>query len=242
MKYAEIKKDIFSIKKPCYYVQCISADFAMGAGIALGFNEYFNMKNKLTAAYPNGYTPMYDDKRMVGDCILMDNVLNLITKEKYWYKPTYQSMEEALIKMREIVLKNNIKNIAMPLIGTGLDKLKWNNVSYLIRKIFNNDDVNIAICRLDIFEKENIETRIAITAHRPGKLPQEFGYDYNNPNWVITKQWIKEKLIKDKCTYALTGMALGGDTVFAEAVLELKAEGYPIKLECAIPCRNHSSK
>lgn len=242
MKYAEIKKDIFSIQKPCYYVQCISADFAMGAGIALGFNEHFNMKNKLTAVYPNGYTPTYDNKRMVGDCILMDNVLNLITKEKYWYKPTYQSMEEALIKMREIVLKNNIKNIAMPLIGTGLDKLKWNNVSYLIRKIFNNDDVNIAICRLDIFEKENIETRIAITAHRPGKLPQEFGYDYNNPNWVITKQWIKEKLIKDKCTYALTGMALGGDTVFAEAVLELKAEGYPIKLECAIPCRNHSSK
>lgn len=35
----------------------------------------------------------------------MDNVLNLITKEKYWYKPTYQSMEEALIKMRKIVLK-----------------------------------------------------------------------------------------------------------------------------------------
>lgn len=93
MKYAEIKKDIFSIQKPCYYVQCISADFAMGAGIALGFNEHFNMKNKLTAAYPNGYTLTYDDKRMVGDCILMDNVLNLITKEKYWYKPTYQSME-----------------------------------------------------------------------------------------------------------------------------------------------------
>lgn len=44
MKYAEIKKDIFSIQKPCYYVQCISADFAMGAGIALGFNEHFNMK------------------------------------------------------------------------------------------------------------------------------------------------------------------------------------------------------
>lgn len=33
-------------------------------------------------------------------------------------------------------------------------------------------------------------------------------------------------------------MALGVDTVFALAVLELKLEGYPIQLHCAIPCQN----
>jgi uncharacterized phage-like protein YoqJ len=37
-------------------------------------------------------------------------------------------------------------------------------------------------------------------------------------------------------------MALGVDTVFALAVLELKDKGYNIKLHCAIPCLNHSSK
>lgn len=37
-------------------------------------------------------------------------------------------------------------------------------------------------------------------------------------------------------------MALGVDTVFALAVLELKDEGYDIKLHCAIPCKNHSCK
>ena len=37
-------------------------------------------------------------------------------------------------------------------------------------------------------------------------------------------------------------MALGVDTVFALAVLELKDEGYGIKLHCAIPCKNHSCK
>lgn len=37
-------------------------------------------------------------------------------------------------------------------------------------------------------------------------------------------------------------MALGVDTVFALAVLELKKEGFDIKLCCAIPCLNHSSK
>ena len=37
-------------------------------------------------------------------------------------------------------------------------------------------------------------------------------------------------------------MALGVDTVFALAVLELKEEGFDIKLHCAIPCKNHSCK
>lgn len=241
MKYLEVQKDIFTIKQECYYVQCISSDFAMKKGIAIGFNEHFDMKNKLYNKYPDGYTPSFKNKKMVGDCILVDKVFNLLTKEKYWYKPTYQSMEEALLKMKEIVIANNIKNIAMPMIGSGLDKLKWKNVSYLIKKTFNNTDVNILVCCKDK-PKEIEQTTVSITAHRPSKLPQEFGYDYNSPAWKVTKQWIKEKLVKDRCTKALTGMALGGDTVFAEAVLELKAEGYPIELECAIPCRNHSSK
>lgn len=37
-------------------------------------------------------------------------------------------------------------------------------------------------------------------------------------------------------------MALGVDTIAALAVLELKDEGYDIKLHCAIPCRNHSCR
>lgn len=32
------------------------------------------------------------------------------------------------------------------------------------------------------------------------------------------------------------------DTIFAIAALELKNEGYNIKLHCAIPCKNHSNQ
>ena len=38
-------------------------------------------------------------------CIKVDNVFNLITKDKYWEKPTYDSLREALLEMKE-----NIKN------------------------------------------------------------------------------------------------------------------------------------
>lgn len=80
---------------------------------------------------------------------------------------------------------------------------------------------------------------IAVTGHRPNKL---YGYNLNNKKNLELKEKLKKILIDNKCTEAITGMALGVDTIFALAVLELKDEGYNIKLHCAIPCRNHSSK
>ena len=81
--------------------------------------------------------------------------------------------------------------------------------------------------------------KICVTGHRPNKL---YGYDITNPKWVELKEKFKTLLINNNCTEAITGMALGVDTVFALAVLELKAIGYKIKLHCAVPCKNHSSK
>lgn len=80
---------------------------------------------------------------------------------------------------------------------------------------------------------------IAVTGHRPNKL---FGWNMNDCRYVELKSMMKGFLVANKCTEAVTGMALGVDQLFAEAVIELKREGYPIKLHCAIPCQNHSIK
>ena len=81
--------------------------------------------------------------------------------------------------------------------------------------------------------------KIGITGHRPNKM---YGYNIYNEQWIALKNKFKSLLISNNCDEAVTGMALGVDTVFALAVLELKDEGYNIKLHCAIPCRNHSCK
>ena len=81
--------------------------------------------------------------------------------------------------------------------------------------------------------------RICVTGHRPNKM---YGYNINSEEWLALKERFKQLLIENNCDEAITGMALGVDTVFALAVLELKADGYDIKLHCAIPCRNHSCK
>lgn len=82
--------------------------------------------------------------------------------------------------------------------------------------------------------------KICVTGHRPNKI---YGYDIHNKQWTELKKKFKKLLVKHNCDEAITGMALGVDTVFALAVLELKEEGNGnIKLHCAIPCRNHSGK
>ena len=50
--------------------------------------------------------------------------------------------------MKNYCIYNNINKIAMPLIGCGLDRLKWNRVSQMIKDIFNDTDIEIVICKL----------------------------------------------------------------------------------------------
>lgn len=147
MVYNEEYRDLFSVQEDYYYfAQCISADFGMGAGISVQFNERFNTKNRIIKSHPN-YFSKYKSSGESGDCILQDKVFNLITKGSYWNKPTYVSITEALIKMRELCNLGNIKKVAMPQIGSGLDKLDWDTVSKLIKGVFKDTDIEILVCR-----------------------------------------------------------------------------------------------
>lgn len=139
MIYREIYGDLFQVDKKYYLAHCISADFALGKGIAVEFNKRFNMKQKLhnqflvNADYPT--------------CCMIDNVFNLVTKEKYWHKPTYQTLREALVDMCKHIERYDIKYVAMPMIGAGLDRLEWSKVSDLIQDVFKDIDVEILVVK-----------------------------------------------------------------------------------------------
>lgn len=147
MNYKEEVRDLFSVKDDYYLAHCISADFGMGKGIVVEFNKRFDIKRKLQNKYPD-YLNVYNRHRIGGDCILEDKVLNLITKERYFYKPTIITMRIALQKMKKVCIENNITKVAMPTIGSGLDRLAWSSVSEQIHMIFNNTDIEILVCRL----------------------------------------------------------------------------------------------
>lgn len=146
MTYTEEVRDLFSVPEDYHLSHCISADFGMGKGIVVEFNKRFDMKHTLQNKYPD-YLKKWRSRKLEGDCISEGRVLNLITKERHFHKPTYQSMRSALMAMRSICETEHITKIAMPLIGCGLDKLTWDNVSAIIKDVFSDTDIELLVCR-----------------------------------------------------------------------------------------------
>ena len=137
MTITEKNMDLFTVPQGHYLAHCISADFALGAGIAKVFNDVFNMREKLKEFYS------WPD---VGDCLPVDNVFNLVTKELAFQKPTIDSLGESLQCMKRQMLALKIKKLAMPKIGCGLDKLDWEEVKDVIETVFDDTDIEILVC------------------------------------------------------------------------------------------------
>ena len=81
------------------------------------------------------------------------------------------------------------------------------------------------------------------TGHRPEKLPG--GSDETDERCAALKQRLRQILcfrVESGANVFLCGMARGCDFYFAEAVLELKGEGLPIRLEAWLPCPEQPSR
>lgn len=63
MIYKEKIRDLFTVPDNYYLAHCISADFKMGAGIAVEFCKKFDMKNALNRKYP-GFLQQYQRNRV----------------------------------------------------------------------------------------------------------------------------------------------------------------------------------
>lgn len=89
---------------------------------------------------------------------------------------------------------------------------------------------------------------LAVTGHRPNKISS----DLYNVNSDLSKKYIgffksyitnlSTELGDTVTINCISGVALGIDTLFAIAAIQLRDSGLPITLTTAIPCSNHSSK
>lgn len=142
MTYTELNGSLFDESKEYTLVHCISADFALGAGIAKQFAA-MGVKKQLKKQYSA------NKWRGKGYCLMVTaggyNVANLVTKNMCYNKPTLETVEQALIDLKRQMIAKKIKKLAMPQIGCGLDKLQWADVSRAIKEIFTYDDVDIRV-------------------------------------------------------------------------------------------------
>lgn len=142
MKLLYIKGDLFSAPLDYSLAHCVSNDFQMRDEIAKLFNKKFQHKSYLqTLSYNNN----------IGNTIaLIDSnssrfIYYLVTQKYYYNKPTLLTLELTLKKMRNHMIYNNIKNLAIPQLGCGLDQLYWDDVVLLLNNVFNNVDANLYI-------------------------------------------------------------------------------------------------
>lgn len=131
---------------------CISADFALGMGIAKHFQARYSTRDELRQAFPQHNWTGH------GYCLItnQNHIINLVTKRAYYEKPTLASLREALVSMKEICEERGIYKIAMPRIGCGLDKLDWFDVKKIIMDLFMGTRFEIRIVYLNEFIKGNI--------------------------------------------------------------------------------------
>lgn len=167
MTYKEITYDLFRYIEEhkenggIAVAHCISRDLAMGAGIAKKFTEYGIKSTLQYFVEHQGSLDGVDSIWTVGNKYNtpLYNVIvhNLITKEHYWEKPTYESITKSIMSMRDSIIKANnyyagynnalvVKTLTMPRIGCGLDRLNWETVSNIIKQEFKDTDIDIIVC------------------------------------------------------------------------------------------------
>lgn len=143
MFYHEKEMDLLSVPQGYWIAHCVSADFALGAGIAKQIDIAFGMRQMLfRLCGEHGWF----FSRYGPSCVPCANVFNLVTKQHYWDKPTIKTLEQALTSMKMQVVETGVTKIAMPMIGCGLDRLDWNDVKPLIKKTFEDIDIEILVC------------------------------------------------------------------------------------------------
>ena len=150
MKYNVMVGDLFDMDKEYTLAHCISSDFVMGGGIA----KLFTNKGVKQTLMENEEVGKWEGHGYCLPCLMNDNgveksVINLVTKEKVYHKPTYDTLRDALEDMKDVLAGKDNVRLAMPAIGCGLDGLQWDKVQNIIKDVFKDTNYEIDICILE---------------------------------------------------------------------------------------------
>lgn len=137
-----IKKDLFRVDSKYVIAHCISRDVQMKKGIANTFNrKYPEMQNYVKKNNSNvpGVVRYESSSR---------TIYNLITKNLYYEKPTRFNFDKAIYLLFEEMESKGEKYLAIPMLGSGLDKLIWKKTEKYIRELSETYDINVLVCKL----------------------------------------------------------------------------------------------
>ena len=136
----EKKGDIFTTCPASLpLAHCVSRDFRMAAGVALTFRQKYGQIAFLKSQV-----------QQIGQCAIMQHenrwLFYLVTKNQYFLKPTYYTLEQALWSLRRHMTYLQLHELAIPgYMASHRDKLDWEKVKQIICKVFGDTNVTIYV-------------------------------------------------------------------------------------------------
>ena len=180
--YQEVIGNVFDSQDSIAH--CVSADFKMSAGIARHFKRKFPTKHPSNLGH--SYTPLWPqwlpETRRYS--------YHLVTKQKYFNKPTYSTLRASLERMRMHAENNSISRISMPCIGTGLDQLDWDKVKLLIQETFCTSPVQVVVYILPDPETKHEDSLVENNTTCKFAQAQEADESLN-----YVRRWVRQKII-----------------------------------------------
>jgi len=135
----EFSGDLFRMALPTSAVgHCVSQCYKMGKGIAVEFRKRFGGIEELIA-----------QRVPIGGLGVLKRegkwIYYLVTKERFFHKPTYASIESSIRAMKQHAVEHKVTDIALPRIGCGLDKLEWPKVKKMLETAFCDTGIRLSI-------------------------------------------------------------------------------------------------
>ena len=123
-------------------VSCVSKDLKMTQGLAKSFRD----------KWPSQIDELKKMDLDVGDigAIKVDErfIYHLIIKGKFNEQPKHDPLKQSLAKLKDHMLENEITEVSLPKIGSGLNRLSWSDVKTMIEKVFEDTNIKIVIYTL----------------------------------------------------------------------------------------------
>lgn len=129
-------------------VNAVNTVGVMGKGIALQFKEAFPQNFKVYSKackakelVPGKLLTVHDSNLIAGDKI----IVNFPTKA-HWRQPSkYEYIEDGLNALKDLIISEDIKSIAIPALGAGNGGLDWNRVKPIIIAALQDLTIDIQI-------------------------------------------------------------------------------------------------
>lgn len=155
MEIKVIVRDLLTMPKEYVVAHNIDAhEVALGAGVAKALSDKFPGLRNECKKYADenfnnvGLVYRYTDGEYI--------IYNMYTKSHVWYnamnKMTVEEYLEntktCLLLLKEHMIRNNEKLLAIPKIGCGLDRCRWGDMEKLIEYVFADTDIEITVCMI----------------------------------------------------------------------------------------------